>query len=281
QDDETVSRVDEVADEDLPAQLGRDRERQRGCAEHDAQALLDHHREPEGQEQAQNRIGAVEAAKQQPLDRDADETDGERRHDERAREPDAVRQDDREIGADRVKATVREIDDAAEREDQRQAERDQKVISADQEAVENLLEYEDELHATISWRVNTSRLISSYYVVPAKAGTHIPEPVIMGPQHKRVYARLRHAMRGDDKTVMRGLPLCSPDFAAAVLRRGDDLQVLVRAGDRAERFVDVPLVLHLGRLLGAHRVHLHDHLVVIGTEVRFARLHHVEFRALA
>jgi len=109
--------------------------------------LLDHHREPERQEQAQNRIGAVEAAKQQPLDRDADETDGERRHDERAREPDAIRQDDREIGADRVEATVGEIDDAAEREDQRQAERDQKVISADQEAVENLLEYEDELHA--------------------------------------------------------------------------------------------------------------------------------------
>jgi hypothetical protein len=39
------------------------------------------------------------------------------------------------------------IDDAAEREDQRQAECDQKVISPDQEAVENLLEYEDELHA--------------------------------------------------------------------------------------------------------------------------------------
>src|SRR6516164_9113237 len=121
----------------------------------------------------------------------------------------------------------------------------------------------------------------SSYVVPAKAGTHIPEPVIMGPQHKRVYARLRHAMRGDDKTVMRGFPIRSPDFAAAVFRRGDDLHVLVRTGDGAERLVDVPLVLHLARLLGAHRVHLHHHLVVVGTEVRFARLHHVEFRALA
>src|SRR5262249_21109947 len=162
--DETVSRVDEVADEDLPAQLGRDGERQRGRAEHDAQALLDHHREPERQEQAQNRIGAVEAAKQQPLDRDADETDGERRPGGRARETDAIRQDDREIGADRVKATVREIDDAAEREDQRQAERDQKVISADQEAIENLLEYEDELHAaTLGGSIRAG--------VPAFAGT--------------------------------------------------------------------------------------------------------------
>src|SRR5262249_38039864 len=41
-------------------------------------------------------------------------------------------------------------------------------------------------------------------VVPANAGTHIPEPVVMGPQHKRVYARLltRYARgdgnRGDD-----------------------------------------------------------------------------------
>src|SRR6266481_4453204 len=140
-----------------PAQLRRDRERQRGRAEHDAQALLDHHREPEGQQQAQDRIGAVEAAKQQPLDRDADETDGERRHDEGARKPDTVCQDDREIGADRVEAAVREIDDAAEREDQRQAECDQKVISADQEAVENLLEYEDELHAaTLRERTGTS-----------------------------------------------------------------------------------------------------------------------------
>src|SRR5262249_56528214 len=96
------------------------------------------------------------------------------RHGGRAREPDAVRQHDREIGADGVEAAVREIDDAAQREDQRQAERDQKVISADQEAVENLLEYEDELHAAISWRVNTSRSISSYYVVSPHSPSENP-----------------------------------------------------------------------------------------------------------
>jgi len=38
----------------------------------------------------------------------------------------------------------------------------------------------------------------SVIVVPAKAGTYIPEAVVIGPQHKRVYARLRRAMRGDD-----------------------------------------------------------------------------------
>ena len=71
-----------------------------------------------------------------------------RRGDERAGKTDARRQDDREIGADRVEAAVRQIDDAAEREDQREAERDQEIVGADQEAVENLLEEKDELHAS-------------------------------------------------------------------------------------------------------------------------------------
>ena len=63
------------------------------------------------------------------------------------READAVRQDHREIGADGIETAMREIDDAAEREDQRKAERDEQVIGADQQSVENLLEDEDELHA--------------------------------------------------------------------------------------------------------------------------------------
>jgi hypothetical protein len=36
----------------------------------------------------------------------------------------------------------------------------------------------------------------------AKAGTHIPEAGVMGPQHKRVYARLRRAMRGERHRVV-------------------------------------------------------------------------------
>src|SRR5262249_52421827 len=147
QDNEAVARVDEIGDKDLAAQLGRDREWKRSCAEDDAPALLDHHREPESQEQAQNRVGPIKATKQQALDRDANETDRERRHDKRAGETDAVRQDHREISADGVEAAMREIDDAAERKDQRQPERDQQVIGADQDAVEDLLEDEDELHA--------------------------------------------------------------------------------------------------------------------------------------
>ena len=74
----------------------------------------------------------------------------DRRDDERAGKADAIgARIDREIGADGVEPAMREIDDAAEREDQREAERDQQIVGADQEAVENLLEDEDELHARL------------------------------------------------------------------------------------------------------------------------------------
>ena len=63
----------------------------------------------------------------------------------RADEADAIRQDHRQIGADGIEAAMREIDDAAEREDQREAERDEQVIRADQQAVENLLEDENDI----------------------------------------------------------------------------------------------------------------------------------------
>ena len=56
------------------------------------------------------------------------------------------RQHDREVGADRVERAMREIDDAAEREDQRQAERDQQVIDAVEQAVEHLLDEEHGVH---------------------------------------------------------------------------------------------------------------------------------------
>ncbi len=43
----------------------------------------------------------------------------------------------------------------------------------------------------------------SVTVVPAQAGTHNHRHWNMGPQHKRVYARLRRAMRGDDSNERR------------------------------------------------------------------------------
>ena len=43
------------------------------------------------------------------------------------------------IGPDRKECAMREIDDAAEREDQRQAKRDQKIVDAVKQPVEDLL----------------------------------------------------------------------------------------------------------------------------------------------
>ena len=42
--------------------------------------------------------------------------------------------------AERIERAMREVDDAAEREDQRQAERDQQVIHAVEQAVQHLLQ---------------------------------------------------------------------------------------------------------------------------------------------
>ena len=44
----------------------------------DPQPLLDHHRQPEGQQQTQDRVRAVKAAKQEPLDDDAEAADDHR-----------------------------------------------------------------------------------------------------------------------------------------------------------------------------------------------------------
>ena len=107
---------------------------------------------------------------------------------------------------------MREIDDAAEREDQRKAERDEQVISTDQQSVENLLEDEDELHA------DDSALKKSSVIADAA----------------RPSAMTQSSSNG------------SADLAGAVFRRGDRFHVLVRTGDGSQRIVNVPLVLHFG-----------------------------------
>src|SRR6202022_3443699 len=58
---------------------------------------------------------------------------------ERTAEAEIGRQHKREIGADRIERAMREIDDAAEREDQRQAKRDQEIVDAVKQPVEDLL----------------------------------------------------------------------------------------------------------------------------------------------
>ena len=142
QDQEAVTRVDEVADDDLPAQFRRDRPGQRRCAEDHAQRLLGDHREAEGQQQRQARIGLVEAAEQEALDDDAEQADQHRRDQRRPGEAEVLADRDREVGADRVERAVGEIDDPAEREDQRQPERDEQVVRTREQAVQQVLDEE-------------------------------------------------------------------------------------------------------------------------------------------
>src|ERR1041385_7329849 len=81
----------------------------------------------------------IEAVEEKSLDHDADEADQHRRVNEAAGKADALGKQESQIGADRVERAMRQIDDAAEREDQRQAKRDQQLVDAEEQAVEDLL----------------------------------------------------------------------------------------------------------------------------------------------
>ena len=68
EDQKPIAREQEIADEDRAAKGRRDRGRQRSRAPDDADRLLGDHRQPKGHEQAQDRIGGVEAAQDEPLE---------------------------------------------------------------------------------------------------------------------------------------------------------------------------------------------------------------------
>src|SRR6185503_19736546 len=54
----------------------------------------------------------------------------------------------RDVRADRVEGAVGEVHHPAHAEDQRQAQRDQQVVTAEDEAVDHLLQQEKQLHQT-------------------------------------------------------------------------------------------------------------------------------------
>ena len=139
--DEAIARVHEIADEDLAAQRVGNRERLRRRAEDHAQRLLRHHRKAEGHEQSERRVFAIEAAEQEALDNQTDDGDQRRRDDERAAEAHRARDLDGEIRAQRIERAVGEVDEPAQREDERQPERDQQVVRPDEQAVDDLLEH--------------------------------------------------------------------------------------------------------------------------------------------
>ena len=113
----------------------RDRDRLALRAEDEAGAVLDHEGETEGQQQAVERIAAVERADQHALDGEADHGGQRRRQQQRAPEADIGRERVGDVAADDEEAAMGEIDDVAEVEDQREPERHQHIERADDEPV--------------------------------------------------------------------------------------------------------------------------------------------------
>src|SRR4029078_6880208 len=79
-------------------------------------------------------------------------------------------QDHGEVGADGIEAAMRQIDYAAEGEDQRETERDQQVIRADQKAIQNLLEDKNILHAKNSARKESKQFQAPVNGRPERCG---------------------------------------------------------------------------------------------------------------
>ena len=148
---------------------------QRRRAEDHAQRLLGDHREPEGQQQREDR------------DR-SDRSGGTASARSRCRacatstgaatnappKPMWSASSDGEIGADGIERAMRQIDDAAEREDQRQAERDQQIVDADEQAVEDLLEDQDGrmVRPSLDRSDDRARASGSVSVAATRAGSN-------------------------------------------------------------------------------------------------------------
>jgi hypothetical protein len=118
------------------------RVRQPGGAELVAEQPLDHQREAEGEEQPVQMVELVERLQHGALDQHAQGADGERRDEERppVADPEPAQQEVGAEGAQHVLGAVREVDDVEQPEDHRQAERQQRVERAVDQADQQLAE---------------------------------------------------------------------------------------------------------------------------------------------
>ena len=105
--DEAVAREQEVTDDHRAFQALWHHRRERCGAPDDADRLLGDHREAEGDEQAENRIGGVEAAQDEALEQDAEQADRDRRDRDRRIEADVIGQGNGGIGAERRRRRAR------------------------------------------------------------------------------------------------------------------------------------------------------------------------------
>src|SRR6266849_4905556 len=90
------------------------------------------------------RINSIEPAQDEFLEEYAEQADSDRREHDRRAEAEIFCDLDRYIGAQCVECAVRQVHDAADAEDQRQAQRDQQVVTSEHKAVDYLFEQEHE-----------------------------------------------------------------------------------------------------------------------------------------
>ena len=118
------------------------RERARVGAETLEQEIVENDRQPEGREHGHQQSAARAALEHEPLQRPADH--GHQRDDEAKAEkrlnPEAIGQNVERVGREHRKAAVREVDDAHDAEHERQAAGDERVIAAEQNALNDLVE---------------------------------------------------------------------------------------------------------------------------------------------
>src|SRR5207237_7527262 len=170
QNEQTVARKQEVAEKDRTAKRRRDRRRQRGRPPHDTDRLFGDHGKTERDQQAQDRIGGVEPAQDEPLEQDAEQGDRDRRQHDGGAEAEIFGDFDAAVSAERVERAMRQVDDAADAEDQRQPERDQKIIASEHEAIHYLFQQESELHSRIPGRHKVSASAASGPVTAGSRG---------------------------------------------------------------------------------------------------------------
>ena len=151
-----------------------------------------------------------------------------------------------------------EIDDAAEREDQRQAERDQEVIDAVEQAVEDLLQLTSMVDTVRCSVLDRARLAEeTMRSLPPRASP----PALQAADAR---ARSRVAI------VQRSLPWWLRSLRASSFGPG--------TGGLELKMSHWFLILSAGSAVD--RIHLVHHLVIGVAEVALARLEHVELRAL-
>ena len=129
-------------EEVLRAQRRRERTwnlvRQALRSPNETRAVLDHEGQAERQQQTIERVAPVESPHQDALDQDADECDEEGRRHQRTPEAEIGRHRIGEITADRQETAMGEIDHAGQVEDQRQAQRHQRIECADDQPVKDI-----------------------------------------------------------------------------------------------------------------------------------------------